>query len=146
LSSAAITFDASFETTGATDEELALDWIESGDVDGYVNGVCDKFYYDAETLDVPVHRAAEVMVDAFSTPWNEFVGATPTIVFYRDTPRSTSSSAGTFSRRSSTNFRSAVWMVVLTPSPAAERWSGDRATLRTRSTATSATPCRRVIS
>ena len=31
LSSAAITFEASFETAGATDEELTLDWIEAGD-------------------------------------------------------------------------------------------------------------------
>ena len=84
LSSAAITFEASFETAGATDEELALDWIEAGDNVCYTNGICDKFYYDAETLDVPVHRPAEVTVNEFSTPWNEFVSATPSVVFYRD--------------------------------------------------------------
>lgn len=84
LSSAAISFDASFETAGTTDEALTLDWIESGDNVCYANGVCDKFYYDAETLDVPVHRAADVTVNQFSTPWNEFVSATPAVVFYRD--------------------------------------------------------------
>ncbi len=84
LSSAAITFDASFETAGTTDEALTMDWIESGDNVCYTNGICDKFYYDAGTLDTPVHRAADVTVNEFSTPWSEFVSATPAIVFYRD--------------------------------------------------------------
>lgn len=84
LSSPTISFHASFETTGASDETPALDWIESGDNVCYANGVCDKFYYDAETLDVPVHQASEVTVDEFSTPWNEFVSATPANVFFRD--------------------------------------------------------------
>jgi len=84
LSSAAITFDASVNATGATDEALTMDWVESGDNVCYSNGVCDKFYYDAETLDTPVHRAADVTVNEFSTPWSQFVSATPAIVFYRD--------------------------------------------------------------
>jgi hypothetical protein len=61
-----------------------MDWIESGDNVCYSNGVCDKFYYDAGTLDTPVHRAADVTVNEFSTPWSAFVSATPAIVFYRD--------------------------------------------------------------
>jgi hypothetical protein len=84
LSSTAVTFEASFDTAGATDEELSLDWIEAGDIVCHRNGICDNYFYDAETLDVPVHRPAEVSVAAFSTPWNQFVGATPSIVFYRD--------------------------------------------------------------
>ena len=84
LSSEAISFDASFETAGATDEAVTLDWTESGDNLCYANGVCDKRYYDAETLDVPVHRPADVTVDEFSTPWSEYVSATPSVVFYRD--------------------------------------------------------------
>lgn len=84
LSSPTISFDASFEAATASDEALTLDWIESGDNVCYTNGVCDKFYYDAETLDVPVHRAADVTVNEFSTPWSDFVNATPSIVFYRD--------------------------------------------------------------
>jgi hypothetical protein len=84
LSSAAITFDASVETAATTEEALTLDWVESGDNVCYRNGVCDKYYYDAETLDVPVHRATEVTVHELSTPWSEFVSATPAIVFYRD--------------------------------------------------------------
>jgi hypothetical protein len=84
LSSAGITFDASFETAGATDQKPSLNWIESGDNVCYANGICDKFYYDAETLDTPVHRPAGVTVNEFSTPWSEFVSATPSIVFYRD--------------------------------------------------------------
>ena len=84
LSSAAITFDASLKTAGTTDEKLTMDWVESGDNVCYTNGICDKFYYDAETLDTPVHRAAGVTVNEFSTPWSTFVSATPAIVFYRD--------------------------------------------------------------
>lgn len=83
LSSGAIEFVASFSTAGATDEALSLDWIEAGDVVCRTNGICDKFYYDAETLDVPVRRPADVTVDAFSTPWSAFVSATPSSVFYR---------------------------------------------------------------
>src|SRR5690606_19276714 len=84
LSSDTIAFDASLETAGAVDESVTLDWIESGDNVCYANGVCDKLYYDAETLDVPVHRPAEVTVDEFSTPWDEYVGESPDVVFYRD--------------------------------------------------------------
>jgi hypothetical protein len=84
LSSAAITFDASFNTAGAEDEALTMNWVEAGDNVCYANGVCDKFYYNAETLDTPVHRAADVTVNAFATPWSQFVSATPSIVFYRD--------------------------------------------------------------
>ena len=84
LSSDTIAFDAAFETAGAVDESVTLDWIESGDNVCYANGVCDKFYYDAETLDVPVHRPAEVTIDEFSTPWDEYVGESPDVVFYRD--------------------------------------------------------------
>lgn len=84
LASPTISFDATFETTGTSDEALALDWIASGDNVCYSNGVCDKFYYDAETLDVPVHQPRQVTVEAFSTPWDEFVDDTPAAVFYRD--------------------------------------------------------------
>jgi hypothetical protein len=84
LSSAAITFDASLKTAGAQDQALTMNWVESGDNVCYANGVCDKFYYDAETLDTPVHLAADVTVNEFTTPWNAFVSATPAIVFYRD--------------------------------------------------------------
>jgi hypothetical protein len=84
LASPTVRFDASFETEGATDEAPTMDWIETGDNVCYANGVCDKFYYDAETLDVPVHRPAEVTVEEIATPWDEFIDATPTIVFYRD--------------------------------------------------------------
>jgi hypothetical protein len=84
LSSSHIIFDASFETAGAASETLSLDWVEAGDVVCYLNGICDKLYYDAETLDVPVHRPVEVTVDTFSTPWNNFVLEQPAVVFYRN--------------------------------------------------------------
>ena len=84
LSSAAVTFDASFATVGAAQEVLSMDWIEAGDIVCHLNGICDNYFYDAETLDVPVHRPAEVAIDTFSTPWNEFIDTTPSVVFYRD--------------------------------------------------------------
>jgi hypothetical protein len=84
LASVSIDFEASFETAGATEEELSMDWIEAGDIVCSSNGICDKFYYDAETLDVPVQRPTGITVNEFSTPWNAYVSATPSIVFYRD--------------------------------------------------------------
>lgn len=84
LSSGEITFEASFETEGTTAEVLSMDWIEAGDIVCRLNGICDNYFYDAETLDVPVQLPAEVSVAAFSTPWSEFVSATPSVVFYRD--------------------------------------------------------------
>jgi hypothetical protein len=61
-----------------------MNWIEAGDNVCYANGVCDKYYYDAETLDVAVHRPAEVEVAEMSTPWSDFISATPTLTFFRD--------------------------------------------------------------
>ena len=83
LSSGSITFEASFDTTATTEEELSLDWIEAGDIVCHLNGICDKLYYDAETLDVPVQLPASVAVGGFSTPWSDFVTAAPSVVFYR---------------------------------------------------------------
>ncbi|MCB0963523.1 MAG: hypothetical protein KDA98_09520, partial [Acidimicrobiales bacterium] len=87
LSSPTIAFDASYETAGATDEVLALDGIEAGDEVGHLDGTCDAWFYDAETLDVPAHRPAEVTVEARSTPWDEFLGDAPALVLYRDNPQ-----------------------------------------------------------
>jgi hypothetical protein len=84
LSSSSVTFEASFETAATTAAELSLDWIEAGDIVCRLNAICDKYFYDAETLDVPVRRPAEVVIDTFSTPWDAFVEATPSVVFYRD--------------------------------------------------------------
>ena len=84
LTSPSISFAASFDATATTDESPTLDWVETGDNVCYGNGVCDKRYYDAETLDVPVHRVADVTVDELSTPWDEFVDTAPASVFYRD--------------------------------------------------------------
>lgn len=84
LSSPGITFEASFEMAGTTEEELSLDWIEAGDDVCRLHGPCDRYYYDAETLDVPVHVPAEVTVPEFSTPWSDVVEAQPAVVFYRD--------------------------------------------------------------
>ena len=83
LSSSTIDFDASFSTVGTTDEALTLDWIEAGDNVCHLNGVCDKLYYDAETLDVPVHVPGSPTV-TISTPWNAYINTTASAVFYRD--------------------------------------------------------------
>jgi hypothetical protein len=77
-------FQASIPVDGASAEELSLDWIEAGDVVCRTNGVCDGFFYDAETLDVPVGIPASATVEVFDTPWNDFVDATPSSVFTRD--------------------------------------------------------------
>ncbi len=79
-----VSFDASFALAGATDRVLSLDWIESGDDVCHRNGICDKYYYDAETLDVPVHQPASVSIENLTTPWDAFIDASAPIVFYRD--------------------------------------------------------------
>jgi hypothetical protein len=84
LSGPQMRFDASFATAGATDESPTMDWVETGDEVCAANGVCDKYYYDAETLDVPVHRPAKVAVEELRTPWDAFIDATPALVSYRD--------------------------------------------------------------
>ncbi|MBT8207385.1 MAG: hypothetical protein KJO18_03855 [Acidimicrobiia bacterium] len=84
LASTTVNFEASFETEGVAEKELTMDWIEAGDIVCSAINICNKYYYDAETLDVPVHQAATVTVDAFTTPWSDFVTDTPSVVFYRD--------------------------------------------------------------
>jgi hypothetical protein len=84
LSSATIDFEASFDTQGSTEEPLSLDWIEAGDYVCHINGICDKLFYDAETLDVPVHLPSSVTINKILTPWNAFINTTPSAVFYRD--------------------------------------------------------------
>jgi len=87
LSSSSIAFDASFDTSGGTDEALSLDWIEAEEEVCHMNGICDKLYYDAETLDVPVHLPVSVTVNAMETPWDTYIDTTPSAVFYRDNYR-----------------------------------------------------------
>lgn len=84
LSSPTITFDATFETDEVTEHELSLDWIEAGDTVCTRLAVCDRYYYDAETLDVPVKRPLEVTIGAITTPWDEFLGDAPAVVAFRD--------------------------------------------------------------
>ncbi len=87
LSSATIEFEASFDTHDSTEETLSLDWIEAGDYVCHRNGICDKLFYDAETLDVPVHLPGAVTIHAIRTPWSAFINTTPSAVFYRDNIR-----------------------------------------------------------
>ncbi len=84
LSSSTIDFDASLDTQGGTEKTLSPDWIEAGDFVCHRNGICDKLFYDAETLDVPVRIPDSVTVHAIATPWDAFINTTPSAVFYRD--------------------------------------------------------------
>ncbi len=87
LASATVAFDASLETADAATRPLALDWIEAGDELCSASGVCDKRYYNAQTLDVPVKQPTAVSIDVMETPWNPFITKAPAAVFYRDTPQ-----------------------------------------------------------
>lgn len=84
LGSPTITFDAALETEQSTEQSLDLDWIESGDDTCYLNGICDRYYYDAEVLDVPVKVPVDVTINELSTPWDGFIDPAPTAVFFRD--------------------------------------------------------------
>lgn len=84
LASETIDFEASFTTQDSTENFLSLNWIETGDFVCRMNGACDKLFYDAETLDVPVHLPDTVTISKLSTPWNPYINTTPSTVFYRD--------------------------------------------------------------
>jgi len=84
LGSSTVSFAATVDTTDAIEQPLHLDWIEAGDDICHLNGICDRYYYDAEVLDVPVKVPAEVTIDELSTPWNEFIDTDPAVVFVRD--------------------------------------------------------------
>lgn len=84
LASDSITFDASFDTAGVERADLSLDWIEAGDIVCHLNDVCDMWFYDAETLDVPVGVAVDVSIDAMRTPWDAFISSAPALTFFRD--------------------------------------------------------------
>ena len=75
---------AVLDTSTTTDAELTLDWIEAGDVVCSTIGVCDKVYYDAETLDVPVRVVSDLTVESFATPWDEFLADDLALVVFRD--------------------------------------------------------------
>lgn len=82
LSSPRIDFAASFDTASTELRALSLDWIEAGDRVCRPNGICDRWYYDAETLDVPV-ATTTVAVHRMATPWDAFVDTTAALVFAR---------------------------------------------------------------
>ncbi len=84
LSGGDIEFAAELSTSGASRQELSMDWVETGDVVCHLNGICDALYYDAETLDVPVGVPAEVTIESFATPWNDLIDTMPAAVFFRD--------------------------------------------------------------
>ncbi len=85
LSSMTIDFDANFDTADATVEAVSLDWIEAGERPCHLNGICDKLYYDAETLDVPVLLPLPASVTAtVSTPWDAYINTVPSAVFFRN--------------------------------------------------------------
>ncbi len=79
-----IEFAAELLTSGASRQELSMDWVETGDVVCHLNGICDALYYDAETLDVPVGVPAEFTIQSMSTPWDDLIDTMPAAVFFRD--------------------------------------------------------------
>lgn len=87
LSSAAVHFDAAVSVTGAEAQALSLEWVGAEDYVCFSNGICDKWYYDGETLDVPVQVPDVVTINDMSTPWDAFIEATPSRVFFRDNAR-----------------------------------------------------------
>lgn len=84
LGSPDVRFAATITTTDPTERPLHLDWIEAGDDTCHRNGVCDRYYYDAEALDVPVKVPASFTIDELSTPWDRFLSSEPAAVFFRD--------------------------------------------------------------
>jgi len=84
LTSSTVSFSASLPSGEATERPLHLDWIEAGDTVCSINGICDRYYYDAETLDVPVKVSSNVSIAELATPWNGFIDTVPTATFFRD--------------------------------------------------------------
>jgi hypothetical protein len=86
LASDTITFEASFDTASVARQDLSLDWIEAGDIVCHLDDVCDMWFYDAETLDVPVGVPAteSVTVTELATPWDTYISPLPVLTFFRD--------------------------------------------------------------
>ena len=84
LGSTSVVFEAGYTTADASEQPLHLDWIEAGDDLCHRDGVCDRFYYDAEVLDVAAKIPVDVTVDELVTPWNPFIELEPAAVFFRD--------------------------------------------------------------
>ncbi len=89
LESRAIEFEASIDLGRAQSALPTLDWVEAGDWVCARNGVCDKIFYDGQTMEEAVALAGPDAVDIqrFSTPWSDFVAIDPTSVFVRQNVR-----------------------------------------------------------
>jgi len=87
LSSPFVRFAARIDVTRGEDALPGLDWVEAGDQVCSLSGVCDSFFYDGQLLVEPVTRidAGGVTIDAFDTPWNEFIQTRPTQIVIHKT-------------------------------------------------------------
>lgn len=86
LRSEAVDFEASVDLGGARTALPSLDFVEAGDWVCRRNGVCDKIYYDGQTMEEPITVAGPgaTQVRRFSAPWADFVAPEPLSVLVRE--------------------------------------------------------------
>ncbi|MCU0690605.1 MAG: hypothetical protein MUF54_04320 [Polyangiaceae bacterium] len=61
-----------------------MDWVEAGDYVCWLNGVCDKLFYDGATLEAPVTRIGSANISTLVTPWDGLIEPDPASVFVRE--------------------------------------------------------------
>lgn len=77
-----VEFEATYDSSTDDRRALTMDWVEAGDLVCYRSGTCDSFFYDAETLDVPVSVPSDPAVRV-ETPWDPFLDLASVTVFFR---------------------------------------------------------------
>jgi len=73
------------ELGGTSDALPSRDWVEATDRMCFLNGVCDKLYYDGATLTDPLVRVPveSISLSELATPWDGLIADVPTSAFVR---------------------------------------------------------------
>ena len=87
LSSETIDFSATIPMEGAIETLQTLDWVESGEIVCYRNGICDKLYIDGGSLAPLLEIDPAAAKIQASTPWSEFISGEPTSILVRTNPQ-----------------------------------------------------------
>jgi hypothetical protein len=77
------TFEASLNLNDAVEALPSLDWVETEDYVCWLNGICDKQFYDGTTLEAPLSLVEPSTVPQIETPWDGLIAAEPASTFLR---------------------------------------------------------------
>jgi hypothetical protein len=86
LVSTSVQVSAELQTQLQTSVLPSQDWIECGARICALNGICDDYFYDGQTLVAPVKAidTSGATIEQWTTPWDDFIEAFPAAVWLRD--------------------------------------------------------------